>query len=112
MGGGIAGLTGASRLQTAGMKPSVFEASNRGGGRIFTQYDFYKGMFCQLGGEFVDTNHEDLQKLCAELGVELQKLAVEGEGEDLYFFRGAWKVPEDMLDPEKQSGAFVPIAKQ
>ena len=28
---------------------------------MFTQYDFYKGMFCELGGELVDTNHEDLQ---------------------------------------------------
>jgi monoamine oxidase len=82
------------------------------GGRIFTVYDFYKGMFIELGGEFVDTNHEDLQKLGAELGVEMQKLAVEGEGEDLYFFRGAWKTPKDMLDPDKQAGAFVPIAKQ
>ena len=79
---------------------------------MFTQYDFYKGMFCELGGEFVDTGHEDLQKLGAELGVEMQKLAAEGDGEDLYFFSGAWKIPKDMLDPEKQSGAFVPIAKQ
>ncbi|MGZ9083289.1 MAG: FAD-dependent oxidoreductase, partial [Rhodoplanes sp.] len=54
----------------------------RWGGRMFTQYDFYKGMFCELGGEFVDTNHEDLQKLATELGVETQKLAVEGDGED------------------------------
>jgi monoamine oxidase len=112
IGGGVAGLTAAYRLQAAGMKPIVFEASNRWGGRIFTKYDFYKGMFCELGGEFVDTNHEDLQKLGAELGVEMQKLAAEGDGEDLYFFRGAWKIPKDMLDPEKQSGAFVPIAKQ
>ena len=112
IGGGVAGLTAAYRLQAAGMKPIVFEASNRWGGRMFTQYDFYKGMFCELGGEFVDTGHEDLQKLGAELGVEMQKLAAEGDGEDLYFFGGAWKVPKDMLDPEKQSGAFVPIAKQ
>ena len=112
IGGGVAGLTAAYRLQAAGVKPIVFEASNRWGGRMFTQYDFYKGMFCELGGEFVDTNHEDLQKLGAELGVEMQKLAAEGDGEDLYFFRGAWKLPKDMLDPEKQSGAFVPIAKQ
>ena len=112
IGGGVAGLTAAYRLQAAGAKPVVFEASNRWGGRIFTQYDFYKGMFCELGGEFVDTNHEDLQKLCAELGVEMQKLAVEGEGEDLYFFSGKFHTPKDMLDPEKQSGAFVPIAKQ
>ena len=45
-------------------------------------------MFCELGGEFVDTDHEDLQKLGAELGVEMQKLAAEGDGEDLYFFQG------------------------
>ena len=41
---------------------------------MFTHYDFYKGMFCELGGEFVDTGHEDLQKLAAKLGVEMQKL--------------------------------------
>ena len=112
IGGGVAGLTAAYRLQAAGVKPIVFEASNRWGGRMFTQYDFYKGMFCELGGEFVDTNHEDLQKLGAELGVEMQKLAAEGDGEDLYFFGGAFQAPKDMLDPEKQTGAFVPIAKQ
>ena len=71
IGGGVAGLTAAYRLQAAGAKPVVFEASNRWGGRMFTQYDFYKGMFCELGGELVDTNHEDLQTLAKELGVEI-----------------------------------------
>ena len=45
---------------------------------MFTQYDFYKGMFCELGGEFVDTNHEDLQKLASEVGVEMQNLTTDG----------------------------------
>src|SRR6266508_1145462 len=111
IGGGVAGLTAAYRLQAAGATPIVFEASNRWGGRMFTQYDFYKGMFCELGGEFVDTNHEELQKLGAELGVEMQKLTDDG-GEDLYFFRGAFHTPQDMVDPEKTSGAFAPMAKQ
>ena len=79
---------------------------------MFTHYDFYKGMFCELGGEFVDTDHEDLQKLGAELGVEMQKLAAEGDGEDLYFFKGQFHTPKDMIDPEKKTGAFAPIAKQ
>ena len=112
IGGGVAGLTAAYRLQAVGVKPIVFEASNRWGGRMFTHYDFYKGMFCELGGEFVDTNHEDLQKLGAELGVEMQKLAAEGDGDDLYFFKGKFNTPKDMIDPEKQSGAFGPVAKQ
>jgi monoamine oxidase len=111
IGGGVAGLTAAYRLQAAGAKPIVFEASNRWGGRMFTQYDFYKGMFCELGGELVDTNHEALQKLAAELGVELQSLTTDG-GEELYFFHGAFHTPKDMIDPEKQAGAFAPIAKQ
>jgi monoamine oxidase len=110
VGGGVAGLTAAYRLHEAGAKPVVLEASNRWGGRMFTMYDFYKGMFCELGGEFVDTNHEDLQALAKDVGVELEKLAVEGE--DLYFFKGKFHTPEDMLDPEKQTGAFIPIAKQ
>jgi monoamine oxidase len=112
IGGGVAGLTAAYRLQAAGAKPVVYEASNRWGGRMYTVYDFYKGMFCELGGEFVDTGHEDLQKLGAELGVEMQKLAAENEGEDLYFFKGVFHTPKEMLDPEKQTGAFAPIAKQ
>lgn len=112
VGGGVAGLTAAYRLHAAGVKPVVFEASNRWGGRMFTHYDFYKGMFCELGGEFVDTNHEDLQKLGSELGVEMQKLAAEGDGEDLYFFKGVFHTPTDMIDREKQTGAFAPIAAQ
>ena len=112
IGGGVAGLTAAYRLQAHGVKPVLFEASNRWGGRMFTVYDFYKGMFCELGGEFVDTNHEDLQKLAAELGVGLQKLAAEGDGEDLYFFKNQFHTPKEMIDPDKQAGAFAPIAKR
>lgn len=69
VGGGVAGLTAAYRLHAAGAFPVLFEASNRWGGRMFTMYDFYKGMFVELGGEFVDSNHEDLQTLAKNVGV-------------------------------------------
>jgi monoamine oxidase len=98
-------------LQQHGAKPVLFEASNRWGGRMFTMYDFYKGMFVELGGEFVDSNHEDLHTLAKEVGVEMQDLTTEG-GEELYFFKGQFHTPRDMVDPEKKSGAFAPIAKQ
>ena len=111
IGGGVAGLTAAYRLHAAGATPIVFEASNRWGGRMFTQYDFYKDMFCELGGELVDTGHEDLQKLAAEVGVDVQNLTTEG-GDELYFFQGAFHTPKDMIDPAKKTGAFAPIAKQ
>ena len=67
-------------------------------------------MFCELGGEFVDTNHEDLITLAGELGIEMQSLATEGE--DLYFFGGAFHTPNDMVDPEKNAGAFAPFAER
>jgi monoamine oxidase len=111
VGGGVAGLTAAYRLQKAGAKPVLFEASNRWGGRMFTVYDFYKGMFCELGGELVDSNHEDLINLANELDVGVQRLDEDG-GEDLYFFGDAWHMPTDMIDPKKRAGAFPPIAKQ
>jgi monoamine oxidase len=112
IGGGVAGLTAAYRLYKAGRTPIVFEASNRWGGRMFTVYNFYEGMFCELGGELVDTNHKDLQELLAEFGLETQKLAGENEGQDLYFFNGVFHPMTDIVDPHKQSGAFAPIAKR
>ena len=112
VGGGVAGLTAAYRLQAVGVKPILLEASSRWGGRMLTVYDFYKGMFCELGGLFVDTGHEDLKTLAGELGVELQELAGEGEGEDLYFFGGTFHTPQDMIDTAKKTGAFAPIAEK
>src|SRR5262249_52843350 len=70
VGGGVAGLTLAYRLAKAGKRATIYEASGRLGGRMFTKRDFNsQGMFCELGGELVDTNHEPLIKLCKELGI-------------------------------------------
>src|SRR5262249_50592803 len=110
VGGGVAGLTAAYRLHQAGRTPIVFEASNRWGGRMFTQYDFYKGMFCKRGGELVDSNHCDLKNLLCELGLKTQEF--EDEGKTLYFFKGAFRTDKDLLNPLTQCGAYVPIAKQ
>jgi len=111
VGGGVAGLTAAYRLQQHGAKPVLFEASDRWGGRMFTKYDFYQGMFCERGGELVDSNHKDLLHLLHEFGICRQKLDCANGGEDLYFFEGEFRTNKDLLGP-KQSGAFRPILKQ
>ena len=41
----------------------------------------------------------------------MQNLTTEG-GEDLYFFKGQFHTPKDMVDPAKKTGAFAPMAKQ
>jgi len=37
-------------LRKSGGEPILFEASNRWGGRVFTRYDFYKGMHSLRSG--------------------------------------------------------------
>ena len=91
LGAGVAGLTAAYRLQQAGVPWTLYEASPRYGGRMMTKRGFNAdGMFCELGGELVDTNHSDLRGLCAELGLPLEPLAgtKAGVSRNLYYFNG------------------------
>ncbi len=105
LGAGTAGLTAAYRLQKAGVPCEIFEASERTGGRMFTKHDFNRdGMFCELGGELVDSNHEDLIKLAHELGVGIQELKGQDKGVDLYYFGGRHYTDEELIP------AFQPFA--
>lgn len=72
LGGGLAGLTAAYRLSQAGIPCEVYEAAARLGGRVFTKDQFNaEGMFCELGGEFIDTTQKEILELAAELGVPI-----------------------------------------
>jgi monoamine oxidase len=83
IGGGIAGLHCAVRLAEAGVDVTVFEASARTGGRMWSRNDlFLDGQVCELGGELVDTGHTTIQGLCTELGLQLDEL-VPGAGIEL-----------------------------
>jgi monoamine oxidase len=112
IGGGIAGLTLAYRLSRAGRRATIYEASGRLGGRMFTKRAFNnEGMFCELGGELVDTNHKPLIDLAQELGVGIQKLKVEKDGgEDVYMLGGKLHREHELLRGGR--GAFLPIARQ
>jgi monoamine oxidase len=73
IGGGLGGLVTAYRLHHQGIRCELYEASHRLGGRVFTRNHFNtEGMFVELGGELVDTGHEDLIALCQELHVPLE----------------------------------------
>ena len=107
VGGGIAGLTAAYRLMKAGVEVHLYEALDRFGGRMWTKRDFNKeGMFVELGGELVDTNHEDLIALAKELGVELQNLKEGDAGLDFYHFGGKIYTDHDVI------AAFGPLSKR
>lgn len=112
VGGGLSGLVTAWRLAVAGIACDVFEASGRFGGRVNTLRDFTpEGQFCELGGEFIDTDDAALIRLCGELGVALETVRVEGDGRSaLYDIGGKIYTDADLLDPVAQTGAFIPAA--
>ncbi|MCX6131075.1 MAG: FAD-dependent oxidoreductase, partial [Proteobacteria bacterium] len=107
VGGGTAGLTAAYRLMQAGIGSSLYEGSERLGGRMYTENNFNaEGMFCERGGELVDTYHKDLQALCAELGLEIQEFSEDNESlvEAIYYISGKVYYDEDII------AAFKPLA--
>jgi monoamine oxidase len=112
VGGGVAGLTIAYRLARAGRPVTIYEASTRFGGRMFTRRNFNAdGMFCELGGELVDSNHAPLMALAKELGVGIQKLKPENDpSQDIYDIGGALHTEREML--RRGQGAYFSIARR
>lgn len=112
IGGGVAGLTLAYRLSRAGRRATIYEASGRLGGRMFTKRNFNdQGMFCELGGELVDTNHKPLIDLASELGVGIQKIKFEGDGNEPIFRHNGKTYSEHQL-LRRGRGSFLAIARQ
>src|SRR5260221_3138782 len=64
VGAGIAGLNAALTLQDAGLSCSVYEASNRIGGRMHSDTTTWPhSLVSEWCGEFIDTHHETLHQL-------------------------------------------------
>ena len=92
LGGGISGLNCANHLLNSKLNFKVFEAQKRLGGRILTHYNdsLGLGIFPEFGGDFIDTNHQDMLALAKEFNLELidrQAGQMEiGLPKDIYFF--------------------------
>jgi len=81
IGGGLAGLTAARGLIDRGAEVHVLEARNRLGGRVWTvRDDGFGDIPLEAGGEFIDGGHEEIRRLCADLGLTLQHILREGFG--------------------------------
>jgi monoamine oxidase len=90
VGGGLAGLTCAYRLQQAGLYADVYEASSRIGGRCWTIRDVFSPQVAEHGGELIDQGHTQTRRLAQELGLKLANLlrAEPNGSEDFYSFDG------------------------
>jgi monoamine oxidase len=75
VGAGLAGLTCAYRLKQAGYSATVYEASDRVGGRCWTiRGAFADGQIAEHGGELIDQGHTQIRQLASQLGLKLDNL--------------------------------------
>jgi monoamine oxidase len=105
VGAGIAGLHAGWILQKKGLKASIYEASNRTGGRIMTGRNILgKDIITELGGEFIDSIHADMLGLAREFNLPIIDLENKAEQEfaDVYSFGGVQKTEEQVKDILKQ----------
>ncbi len=94
VGGGIAGLTALWHLTRAGIDARLFEARTRLGGRMLTVRA--KGLpAIEMGGQLVNTEHEDIHGLCKAFGIAL--IDRKGGAHRTMILDGGGELPRDEL---------------
>lgn len=92
VGAGIAGLHAAYVLKNAGYNATIYEAAGRCGGRILSVTDLMgPGLWTEMGGEFIDSTHQDMLNLCKKFNLPLLDREPDfaaGLAEFGYFFDG------------------------
>lgn len=87
LGGGLAGLAAADRLAAAGISATIYEATNRVGGRQSSDRSSFPGHAIELGGELIDNLHKTMLGYCNTFGLALEDLG-KAPGEETFFFAG------------------------
>ncbi len=104
VGGGMAGLNAAYRLRKAGLDATIYEASTRTGGRMYTAHDLMNpGQTTELGGEFIDSIHTDVLDLVAEFGLDLSDTD-DDPLHEAFYFHGRHYTEAEVAE------AFAPLA--
>lgn len=100
VGSGIAGLNAAYQLKKLGLTATVYEAKPYIGGRILSRRVVNEQLVNDLGGSFININHEDILALVEEFGLELFNRVESAEqipfSETAYYFNGR-VIPEAEL---------------
>lgn len=112
LGGGIAGLNCANHLLKSKLNFKIFEASKRLGGRILTHYNdsLGLGIFPEFGGDFIDSNHEDMLQLAKEFHLEL--IDLEKEQKDKNLIKDIYYFDDRIISEEEIINEFKNIAEK
>ncbi len=107
VGAGLAGLSAAHLLALGGCEVTVYEASQRSGGRIWTAPGATDPQAVwELGGEFIDSDHDDMHALADLLGVQM--LDTHPPQEDR--FTTAYRFGRQRYDDTQIAAAFAEVA--
>ncbi|GBC93227.1 Pseudooxynicotine oxidase [bacterium HR15] len=109
VGAGIAGLSAAYHLRRVGLHATLYEASHRTGGRIFSAQNlFAPGLTTELGGEFIDSIHRDMLFFARKFDLELIDLESPSESslQTRYYFDGQGYTEAQIIE------ALRPIAQR
>ena len=100
VGAGAGGLRTAHRLMQYGIPSTVYEASDRVGGRMYSDRSFFSdSRVVEYGGEFISTEHTAIRNLAHQLGLQLEdvnKLSVGDE--ETYLIEGEMHTEADLMD--------------
>lgn len=102
VGGGIAGLTCALSLLDRGLESTVYEASDRLGGRMWTNRTHWAaGQISEWGGELIDSGHATMLALADRFGLPVDDLlaAQPAGSSDTYRVHGGY-VAKAQVDAE------------
>src|SRR5210317_4057 len=73
VGAGAGGLRTAHRLQQYGISSTIYEASDRVGGRMHSDRSFFSdNRVVEYGGEFISTEHTAIRNLAHQLNLSLE----------------------------------------
>src|SRR5579859_8072979 len=112
VGAGIAGLNAAVTLQDAGLSCSIYEASDRVGGRMHSDtITWADGMVSEWCGEFIDGYHETLHGLIKRFGLKTIELgrARGNRGQSVMYFCNRYYSAEEMA---RDFQALAPLLQQ
>jgi monoamine oxidase len=111
VGAGIAGLNAALTLQDSGIASTVYEASNRIGGRMFSATSIWAdNQVSEWCGELIDSDHETILGLARRFGLALDDFAGNPSLRDTYKILGRYTTVEQAYE-DWRGGVQQAIAK-